>query len=289
MKFCFKRWFFIKKLTFVIFWLLGTFAYANSAPAPSEVIAQIYKQNNYISSVRQLWLWKEMPEWYIYQGMAYIGNTEKIYRDFYVYIKPDTPIETMKIRLHNFASFPFPIISYSEYLNIKRNPNILNQILFPILGEDQGQSFQRSVLNNLTMDFGHRQDQRVLFYKEKEYFVEVKEQYLPQLKTIERWNEQVQTLEQGLLTVSKDNPMRQDPEFQKLYELLEEIGIDFMLPYVVESDCTSCFSLVGSFSPNNNYGGFFWINDEDLLPQLDPNNVFYMEPLGDGWYIFQST
>ncbi len=283
MRFCFKWW----VLLSLCFW--NIFAYANSAPLPSEIITQIYKQNNYIRSVRQLWLWKETPQWHIYQGLAYIGTTEKFYRDFYVYMKPDAPMESMKIRLHNFVSFPFPMISYSEYLNIKKNPNILKQVLSSILGIDEGQDFNQIVLNSLIMDFGYNQEQQMLFVREKEHFIKIKDQYLPQLKQINRWNDQVQAMEQGLLTVSKNNPMRHDPAFQQFYKMLEKVGIDFMLPYVVGSDCKSCFSLIGSFSPNNNYGGFFWINDEAQLPKLDPRGVFYFEELGEGWYIFQST
>ncbi len=280
---------FIKLCIFLCFWFWLSLAQANSAPLPSEVITQLYKQNNYIRSVRQLSLWKETSQWHIYKGMAHIGTTEKFYRDFYIYIKPSAPIESMKVRVHNPVSFPFPIVSYGQYLNIQKNPNVLKQILSPILGTDEGQDFNRVVLNSLIMDFGHNQDQQTLFIKEKQHFTAIKDQYLPQLKQIERWNTQIQAMEKGLFTVSKNNPMRQDPDFQQFHKMLEKIGIDFMLPYVVDSDCESCFSLIGSFSPNNNYSGFFWINDTGKLPKLDPNNVFYLEDLGDGWYSFHST
>ncbi len=47
--------------------------------------------------------------------------------------------------------------------------------------------------------------------------------------------------------------------------------------------------MISSYSPSDNFSGYFWIEDESLLPPWDPNGIYYRFPLGDGWYIFRST
>lgn len=279
----------IKYMFFAAVMLIHSTIFA-ATPSITSILETINKKNTSITSISKLSLWKQTDEWHIYQGVAILSATEKSYRDFYIYIKPEAPIESLKIRLHNFTSFPFPVNSYTDYINIKRNPETISHAILPILGNStSGKEFTTTLLNCLTMDFGQNTDQKSLFATEKERFEQIKETYLPQLDQVRQWNEKNQRFEKGLLTTSKSNPIMQYPEFQEYRRSLERVGIDFMLPFVVDSSCKNCFSLVGSFSPNNNYSGFFWIDDETLLPKLDPDNVFYLEPLGDGWYIFQST
>lgn len=265
-------------------------AYGESILNSFEAYEMIKEKSPFIRSLKDLHLWEETDQFWIYRTLVELNEGEKRQRDLFAYISKSNPFEDIYLRLHNFVNFPFPEISSADYFDIKNNPDQLSISLTPFAGEEYSQDLQKLFINSLTADFGTTKERKDVFYHEKELFNEFQNLYIHKLEQIQEWNQVAFKHQNGIPGYSFPISLHEDDEnFRYYFNLLSSMGMDFALPYVVGSDCKECFSLIGSFSPNDNLSGFFWINDEQYLPPLSPHDVYFFEALGDGWYIFLSS
>ncbi len=230
----------------------------------------------------------ENEEWDIYGYVVDFKDNRQGPRNLYVYV-PKASEKKIKIRLHGFLHFPFSHMTYKEFRRLMNNPVPLDEIT-SIFAQTESESFKRRFLNSLILDFALDDDFVRFFEKEKEHFYAFQEKYSDQLDKISIWNKEILKGVSNMATI-KVTPdiLAGNAEFKNYIDHIGDIGIDGVLPYITDSKCQRCFMMISNYSPSDNFSGYFWIEDENLLPEWNPNAVYFRLPLGKGWYVFRST
>lgn len=44
-----------------------------------------------------------------------------------------------------------------------------------------------------------------------------------------------------------------------------------------------------SYAPGDNYAGYLWTDDVNILPKIKGNRIYFLLPIADGWYLYKET
>lgn len=268
--------------------ILCSFTSLAEQPSEQEIRAAVTAKTN---NIRRLMGFKQLYEtndWYIYSYLAILSQDDQGPRDIYVYVPKDGDLAEIKLRVHGYQPFPFPTVSYSQFQRFLSDPSALDQLTFH-LSEEGTEDFKRSFINSLRLDFATDFGYEQFFKDEEANFESFKDEYLPKLSQIRGWNELRLKMLKGNWTRPIPDALLADKEFSKFLNKISLLGIDFVIPGVTDSPCTKCFMMISGYTPADNYSGFLWIEDENMLPEWSPNGIFFRKSLGNGWFIFRST
>ncbi|MFV0432283.1 MAG: hypothetical protein ACK5MJ_08950 [Alphaproteobacteria bacterium] len=273
-------------LSICILWVFSAFA---EKPADADIQTAITEKSKYIQKLSSFKDIKETDNWFIFGYIATLTQKGIGPKNIYVYVpKGEDGLSGMKVRLHGFLPFPFPSVTYNQFRHFMNDSSALDE-LTAHLGKEAAAGFKQRFINSIQLDFLTDEGYVSFFKKEQALFEDFLQQYADKLEQIKQWNDTLLKAAKGNLKQSPPDSLLEDAGFAAYKNKIDLLGMDFVLPGVTGSTCTQCFMMVSGFTPSDNYSGFFWIKDENLLPPWDPNGVFFQQSLGGGWYIFHST